>query len=253
MKSVTLPEPFLEKMDPAARIASLEKQVADLAARLRSVEGLVMKTKALKVAMMEIIERWPGPFTLQQVRDTLYELHPDLKPIEEHHTLESKLGRLEKQGVIICTFRGQGPQPNIYRRAQHPPSDAGRRGAKMGSKRDYESGFRSVVRSALEDLTGRFTLIDLKSWVAKHAPDLRVPEGSWSSTLYKLVQLGELKVVRYAHRGKTLKEYERTEKRVSPSGEELRDLEKAWLDFRASLGIQASPDLEMSRTERNHD
>ena len=233
--------------------AAFLERIAALEARVLSLEGAVFKTRGLTIALQEIVSRWPGPFTAAQVREVLYSRHPELKPMEATHTVEVKLAKMEKQGFIVCTFRGAGPHPNIYEVVPGwKPGDRGPKGTKRGTHHKHESGFRSIVRQALDQLPARFTLVDLKRWVKTNLPEVEIPEGSWSSTLRKLVENEELVVVKFGHRGKTLKEYSRTEKRVAPSGDEIKVTEQAYREFRESLGIQPLPEL-LSTIDRAED
>ena len=218
-----------------SRIDALER-------RLLTLEAVWHKSSAIANGVDSIIARWPGPFTARQVHEALLAEHPELGNMIEHHKVEPKIHRMAKAGLLLVTFQGAGPHPTIYERNPNPPAAAGQPGAKRGARHDYESGFRAVVREALEVLPERFTLADLQAWVAEHKPALVVPEGSWSSTLRKLIDLEELVVVERGTRGRTLKKYSRTEKRVAPNGDELRSLELAWKEFRAANPVAKMPD-----------
>ena len=223
--------------DCQARIAELEK-------RILALEANVFKTRGLTIALHTIIHRWPGPFTAQQVREVLYERYPEFARMENHSTVETKIHRMVKQNLVTITQQGLGPHPTIYEiTGDWQPGVKAARGQKRGGRHDYETGFRSVVRHALDHLPAHFKLTDLKAWVAANLPDLRVPDGSWSSTLHKLVETEELTVVKYPHRGKTLKEYARTAKRVAPSGEQLNQLQQAYREFRNGLQLEPLPDF----------
>lgn len=227
-----------------ARIEALERRVLTLDAAMH-------KTSALANAVRSVIARWPGPFTAQQIRAAVMELYPGLMQIEQRQSVESKIHRMVKQGQAVCLVRGAGPPPSIYERVATPPPVAGRKGAKSGARHSYETGFRAIVREFLMEREGEFTLVDLQRWVAERHPDLRVPEGSWSSTLHQLTELGELRVTRRPNRGKTLKTYERTSKRVAPSGAELREVEAAWREFRRSVKADV-PEI-LPSLQRDHD
>lgn len=73
-------------------------------------------------------------------------------------------------------------------------------------------------------------------------PCTEIPYGSWSSTLYKLQQAGEL-AVHTANKNTSIKRklYGRGARRVLPTGEEMREIaaaEKAWREFRAGLKVE---------------
>lgn len=208
-----------------ARIDRLERRVL-------SLEGATFKRGALARAVRHVIAKWPGPFTAQQIRDAVYEFFPEVKPVEEHHQIEVLIQRMDKQGQITRTFEGRGPSANIY--VFNPEVAPARKGNKRGCHAANESGFRNIVRRALEDLPEQWRLEDLRRWVDANLPDARIPYGSWTSTLYKLTQAGELEVRGHRHYegGKV---YSRGPKRVMPSGAELSDLDKAWTDFRSNI------------------
>ncbi len=103
----------------------------------------------------------------------------------------------------------------------------------------------------MEELPAEWTILDLRRWVAEKAPSARVPYGSWSSTLYKMTQQRELRVVRGGGRGPALKVYARGDRRIGPTGEEIRELEAAWREFRAQI---ETPDGEfMSAIKRGEE
>lgn len=226
------------------------KRIAALESEVLSLKAMVFKTSALRQAVERIIALWPGPFTARQISEVMRERHPELAATMNHFTLETKIATLAKSGFLIRTFQGRGPQPSIYEVNPTPPESAGRKGNKRNNHHDYESGFRAVVRLALDDLPRHFKLTDLQAWVKEHKPDLNVPQGSWSSTLYKLCEQGELEVVKFAHRGKTLKEYTRTEKRIAPSGAEMGELEQAYAEFRK--GVDTTIPDQLTALERQY-
>lgn len=224
---------------------SMEERLAQLERRVLSLEGRVYHAGALARAVRQVVERWPGPFTAHQIRDTVYDLQPGLRPVTEHDQVALLLCRMEKAGQVVCTERGAGPNPNIYVRAECPPSEGGKRGAKFGHRRDYESGFRGIVRVAMDELPEEWTILDLRDWVAKRLPETQVPYGSWSSTLYKLTQQEELVVVRGGRKnGAGLKVYKRGPRRIGVTGQELTELESAWKEFRAQIETEPLPDFE---------
>jgi hypothetical protein len=234
----------LEEMDrPAftlqpsagAQVDKLLARIEALDARVLALEIQCRKSSGLSNAINAIVAKWPGPFTAQQIRDAIIELYPGLIRMEQRSSVEGKIGRMCKAGIAVCLFQGSGPHPSIYERAAHPPPGAGRPGARLGARHNYESGFRAMVREALPELPERFTLLDLQKWIGTRYPEARIPEGSWSSTLRKLTDLGELKVVKFGHRGKSLKVYTRTSKRVAPSGAELTAVQDAWREFRSTI------------------
>ncbi len=223
----------------------LLNRIAELERRVLSLEGLLHKRGGLAGVVRHIVKNWPGPFTAQQIRDAVYKYYPNHKPIEEHHQIEVIITRIEKQGFICKTFEGRGPSANIYEIVQEPPAGAGRKGTKLASHAGNESGFRNIVRGALDELPEKFTLADLKKWLAEKMPDAQIPQGSWSSTLYKLTQSEELICVKGSGTNVSAnrKLWTRGPRRVTPSGDELRDVEKAWLDFRSQMDIQPTPEL----------
>jgi hypothetical protein len=220
----------------------LLKRLALLERRVLSLEGKVYHNGAVARAVREVVSKWPGPFTANQIREAVYELQPDLRPPRELNQVHVIVGRMEKAGEVICVTRGAGPTPNIYERASCPPARAGKSGSRLGVKAGNESGFRSIVRGALEELPAEFTVADLRAWMSKRCPEARIPYGSWSSTLYKMQKQKELIVVRNAGCSIGLKVYGRGPRRISSTGAELRELEESWREFRAQIKI---PDAEM--------
>lgn len=216
-------------------INTLEERIGHLERRIVALEGKMFHSGGLGAAVRRVVAAWPGPFTSNMIRDAVYETRPELVPVTEQHQVCTIINRMEKQNLILCTQRGAGPTPNIYERVTNPPAGSTKCGAKMGQRHGNESGFRTIIRTALADLPEEFTIQDLRDWVAKHLPDAKIPYGSWTSTLYKMCAQQELRVVRGGRRsgGSGLKVYGRGPRRVAPSGEELRDLEAAWAQFRA--------------------
>jgi hypothetical protein len=174
-----------------------------------------------------LVRAWPGPFNAMQVLEAMLAKTSFRTTIA---TILQSLYRLERKGVILRTHQGRGRVGNIWELAVKQPDELAKR---RNRQADYESGFRHIVRAALADdaFPKEFTLADLKGWMAIHMPHVQVPYGSWSSTLYKLQQAGELRVVKAAHTV-PLKVYGRGERVVMPSGEELDGIEKAWLQFK---------------------
>ena len=234
---------------------NLEERLAELERRIVAIEGYMWKRGGLGKAVREMVDKWPGPFTAKQITAAVYEVHPELRPAKEYGQVSTIMQRLVKQQLITETFRGAGPNPNIYERNTNPPLGAGVKGMKTNTHRDNESGFRGIVRSALDELPAEWTINELRAWVALKAPDAVIPYGSWSSTLYKLTQSKELVVVRGGGRGRgsALKVYGRGPRRITPSGEELRDLEKSWQDFRATIKTEPVADMLMSAQQRAED
>jgi hypothetical protein len=214
------------------------KRLAELERRVLSLEGKIYHSGAMARAVREVVSKWPGPFTAMQIRDAVYELQPDLKPPRELNQVHVIVGRMEKAGQIVCTFRGAGPTPNIYKRVTCPPAKAGVAGARFGRKDGNESGFSGIMRAALEDLPMEFTIEDLKKWVGEKLPSAKIPAGTWSSTLFKMQTRRELVVLRNGGRSRLgLKVFGRGPRRISPTGDEVRQLEEAWKEFRKSVVI----------------
>jgi hypothetical protein len=223
-----------------ARLAALEERVLTLEVQER-------KKSARANAVNTLVNAWPGPFTGRQIYAALCERWPDLAGSETQAL--QRLTRMERQGLIIRTFQGRGPHPNIYVRSESPPDQAGRPGSRRGRKDAYESGLRAVIREALDTLPAEFTLPDVRAWVATHRPLLDPPQSSFSSTLYRLTGLGELRVVRGGRKSKSLKFYARGAKRVAPNGDEIRELEASWREFRATVATHV-PEI-LPHTERH--
>jgi len=209
---------------------TIEDRLSALEGRVRALEGVIYKRGGVGAAVKRLVEQWPGPFTFQQIHEAVIKqkgLEDVLLP-----PVQQRLYKME-QGFIIRTHQGTGCVSNIFERCHRPNDPSSNR---TNRKTDYESGFRHIIRSALasEDLPEVFGLEDIQKWMAIHMPAVQVPYGSWSSTLYKLQERGELIVVAQKHTTK-LKRYRRGEKVIQASGEEMAELEKAWSDFRKTL------------------
>lgn len=216
-----------ESPDILARLDELER-------RINSLEAVTYKRGVLARAIWSVIEKWPGPFTGQQIRKAVQEFHPGALPAKDYSQVENYIGKLEKQSRVIRIQQGKGRNGSVFTKASSPPSGAGKTGSKLNSRRSYESGFRALVRCALGDLPKQFTLYDLRRWFAENKPGVQIPSGSWSSTLYKLQQRDELIVVKNSHSVKH-KVYARGPVRIGPSGDEMKQLEKNWEDFKVEM------------------
>ncbi len=140
---------------------ALLKQVEELERRLVALECYVYKKGGLARAVREVISKWPGPFTADLIRTAVYELNPNLQPLTPErysHEVSSIICRLERAGQVIRTAQGTGPLPNIWIRSECPPEQAGKRGSRFGRKDEYESGFRGMVRQAMESLPEVWTI-----------------------------------------------------------------------------------------------
>jgi hypothetical protein len=229
---------------------NLEERVAALEGRLRSVEAVMFKRGGVSGMVGRLVRDWPGPFTFQQVHEAVCK-QPGMEDAKLSQC-QQRLYKMEKQGLIIRTHQGRGSVANIFERAAHAPQDVSRR---VNRRHDYESGFRHIVRSAMasEDLPEEFTLADVQRWMAAHMPEVKIPYGSWSSTLYKLQGQGEIVVAKQRHTTR-LKVYRRGERVVMPSGEEMAELEKSWTDFKKKFepvkSAESWKDGAMSSLER---
>lgn len=212
----------LSTSDLLQRLAALEGRVAVL-------EATTYKRAGVQTTVDRLVENWPGPFTSQQILDALKEVRPDLAEAGKH-AAGQRLYKLEKMGRITRTHQGCGRVATIWERSPAAPNP------KVGKKTDYESGFRSIVRTAMasSELPEEFTLADIQAWMARNLPNTKVPYGSWSSTLYKLQQRQELVVHKPAHTV-PLKVYKRGPRVVTPTGDELRELEVSWAAFKEQL------------------
>lgn len=221
---------MIEDSQLLARLDAIE-------ARLNTLWARVFHKSALAEAIRGVVDKWPGPFTAQQIRGAIVEFHPQALPHKEHYQIDQCLRRMERAGQILRTQQGYGSKANIFERAANPPKNAGKPHQRpAGIRPDYESGFRNLVRSVLDDLPETFSLADVRAAVAARAPGVQIPYGSWSSQLYKLTQRGELAVVKQ-HQSVKHKLYSRGPVRIGPSGDELRELEKAWSDFRSQMAL----------------
>ena len=234
-----------------SELKQIFEKLQNLERRIVSLEGVIHKRGGLASAVRRVVEMWPGPFTATQIRDAVYETTPDLRPVVENYQVEATVRKMEKQSLILCTMRGAGPNPNIYEINPSPPASACKSGMKWNAHRDNESGFRGIVRAALDELPAQWTIEDLRKWVGEKLPNTTIPYGSWSSTLYKMTQQEELTVVRGGGRGKgsTLKVFIRGPRQIAATGQEVRELEASWKEFRASLNIQPPPEM-LSGLER---
>lgn len=210
---------------------------ADLVRRVAALEEMVFRTSRTRRAILRVLASWPGPFTVQQIQQALSEYYPDVAREMKPHAVSNTIKRLEKSGHVILVNEGKGQVAAIYETVGEINPEEGRRGAKYGRRANYESGFRNIIRRALPDLPDEFTLDDVRQWIKDNLPGVRIPYGTWSSTLYKLQQQGELVVVK--NRGKNVsvnrKVYARGPVRVAPTGEEVRELQAAWEEFRKRM------------------
>ncbi len=213
-----------------------EVRLSELEERVRRLEAMTFKRQGLTAALLGMVRAWPGPFNAMQVLETMHEKTPFGANISS--VLQS-LYKLERKGLIIRTHQGRGRVGNIWELTARPPDPLA---ARRNRQADYESGFRHIVRGALADaqFPKEFTLADLRNWMATNLPNVRVPYGSWSSTLYKLQQAGELVVLKKAHTV-PLKVYGRGERVVMPTGEELTGLERAWKEFKENFTVEVPP------------
>src|SRR6266567_1325142 len=199
---------------------SIEARFAELEERIRKLEAVTYKQQGITAALRGLVGVWPGQFNAMQMHAAMHE-RTQFKP--SMATLMQAIYKLEKKEVITRVHQGRGRVGNIWERRTAAAPDE--RAARMNRQHSYESGFRHIVRSALADpaFPKEFTLADVQTWMATNLPNTQVPYGSWSSTLYKLQQQGELIVVKPAHTTPR-KVYARGERVVMPSGDELRDM-----------------------------
>jgi hypothetical protein len=230
-----------------SELEQLRADVAALRGRVLKLEECVFKRHRLSLVIKELVERWPGPFTAQQIRQAIRERHPDALEPNDNYRVEAKLRWMEKAGFIVCTHRGNGRLGSIYERAANGPA-LRFHGNKMNVKHSYESGFRHIVRTALNDLPAEFRLDDLRKWMAEHMPEADIPYGSWASTLYKLQEADELVVVKRSHYN-CGKVYARGPKRVAPDGDEIRALEASWQEFRKTVKAEIPNYVPFGRRE----
>jgi hypothetical protein len=217
---------------------------AELLRRVGALEEMVFRKHAVRKTVLRIIASWPGPFTPQQIFDAVKVFAPDQAAGMKQHAIDGTLRQLERDGVLDRSVEGNGRNASVFEVIGDVPDGCGRPGPKYGRKATYESGFRNILRAALAELPKEFRLDDLKKWLVEKMPSAQIPYGSLSSTLYKLEQSNELVVVKRAHylRGKI---YTRGPKHVTPTGEEMRELEQAWQEFRSGMKIE-TPEIETS-------
>lgn len=219
-----------------------EEKFARLERRVLAIEGKLFHAGHLSMAVRTAVEAQDGEFTSSQIRDVVYLRHPHLKPEEDQGQVAVVLRRLELAGQVVCVEKGRGPKPNVYLRGKGSMRPV-RAGSKRGQKHGHESGFRSVVRAALSSgkLPDPFTVRDLRDWCAEHSPEVRVPYGTWSSTLYKLEQSGELVALQErvpSRQFGSLKAFRVGPVRVAPSGDVPTEKEADWASLRESMGIK---------------
>lgn len=212
--------------------------------RVQTLEAATRKRSALGNAVRATIDKWPGPFTARLLCEALRQYHPEALPARDTYQVQRLLQRLERSGWLTRTSQGRGAHASVYERTamQAPP--------RLGRRRAYESGFRALVRRALDELPKEFGLAELKAWVAAHAPQVRIPEGSWSSQLWKMEQAGELAVAHPAGR-LDRKLYTRGRVRIGPNGQERTELETAWSEFREQMEREKKQPTEDN--QRNED
>lgn len=212
--------------------------VADLKRRVSALEEMAFRKHRHRRCLERIVEKWPGPFTCQQIQEAVKEFHPEIFSELKPYAVSSFLGSLERAGSIArTTDGGTGCLSTVYELVGQIVDCGKRPGTKFNRRSRYESGFRHIVRTALADLPEEFTLEDLRGWMAKHMPDTKIPYGSWSSTLYKLTQSQELICIkgRGTNCSAERKVFTRGPRRVAASGEEFRELEASWMEFRKSM------------------
>ncbi len=210
---------------------------ADLLRRMAALEEQVFRKHSARNAIFRVIDAWPGPFTPQQILKALLEFEPEVAAGLKQFAVDQQIKKLERDGVVSRTVQGNGRNAAVFEVVGEMPKTCGRPGPKYGRRASYESGARNIIRTALNDLPEEFNLDDFKAWCEKKIPDVQIPYGSLSSTLYKLEQSEELVCSRRRHylRGKYWK---RGPKRVMPSGDEIKELEKAWQEFRSGMNVE---------------
>jgi len=225
--------------------ADLAQELHELRRRVAALEEFIFRTKRAKNCILGIIEKWPGPFTIQQIDQAIREFNPQVAAELKPYAVANKVHQLERDGDVVRTINGSCCVASVFELIGEPRK--GRPGREYNRKAQYESGFRSIVRSALDDLPDQFTLADLRAWMAQHMPDgPRIPYGSWSSTLYKLQQNQELICVKGkgSNCSTERKIFTKGPKRVGASGEELRDIEASYAEFRKSMAAPAREPTE---------
>jgi len=215
----------------------IEQELQELRRRVASLEEMIFRKHRARRCMERIVQAWPGPFTVQQIDKALAEFHPEIHRELAPYAVSSFVNSLLRASVITRLTDGAGQVAALFERIGEVPDCTRRTGRKFNRRAAYESGFRHIVRSALDDLPAEFTLQDLREWMEKQMPHARIPYGSWSSTLYKLTQSGELICVkgRGSNCSARRKVWKRGPRKVAPSGEEVRELEAAWARFRSSM------------------
>lgn len=217
-----------------------EQELAELRRRILALEEMVFRRHRVALVVKDVVTKWPGAFSAQQIDAAIAEFHPALHAEMKGYAVEQQLKRMQRDRKLRIIHHAAGQNPNIYERTEHFEAAVSRR---FNKHHDYESGLRSIVRQALKELPEEFTLDDVRAWKEKHYPDVNIPHGSWSSTLYKLEQAGELDVVKKAARV-SRKIYTRGAKQVLPDWSLLSDLKTAWADFRSQMKLGASNNWE---------
>lgn len=227
----------------ATKETKLELEIAELRRRVHALEEQVFRKHAARRAVEKIVEAWPGPFTIQQIEAALKHSDPAVAAEMKTYAVPQLVGRWEKAGIVQRVHAGQGSVGSVFALVGSFQPGV-RPGKRYGRTAKYETGFRSIVRQALADadFPPRFTLDDLRAWMKEKLPFTEIPYGSWSSTLYKLQQQGELVVVenRNKHCSVNRKVYARGKVQVLPTGEEkqaMADAEKAWREFRQTMNV----------------
>ena len=221
----------------------LTAEVLELKRRVSALEEMLFRTHRIRKAIDHVVNNWPGPFTVQEIEKAIREFHAEVWREMKPYAVSNAVRALEKTGVVIRLNDGKGCNSAMFQRTRDVPDITKRPGKPFNRQAPYESGFRAIVRKAIDDLPSEFTLADLRAWMDKNMPTARIPYGSWSSTLYKLTQSQELICTkgRGSNCSAKRKAWTRGPMRVAPSGEELRDIESAWSEFRKSMApIQES-------------
>jgi hypothetical protein len=215
-----------------------EVRIQELERRVAALEEALFRTHKARKAIESIIKKWPGDFSIQQIESALKEFFPDVARTIKPYGVDTRVRALVKAGALLKVTDGTGCVASIYRLIGEVPNMV-KPGRKYNRQAEYESGFRNIVRTALRDLPEQFNLADLRKWMADNIPDVKIPYGSISSTLYKLQQQDELVVVKKAHTV-PLKIYARGSRVVMPSGEEAKAMELAWETFKKEMEQERS-------------